>query len=90
MFRAGSYIWDAKWGPRYHRSFIICIAGLTGSSILSFIIRQMIIKRNKQMLEDELKCITPANKLRVEEAARIEGISFEEAMAKRRGFKLLY
>jgi nitrate/nitrite transporter NarK len=86
----GSYVWDAKWGPAYHQSFAICLASLAGSTIISFIIRQMIIQRNKQMLADELKDMSPDNKLRVEEAARIEGISFEEAMAKRRGFKLLY
>lgn len=50
----------------------------------------MIITRNKEMLADELKLMTESNRVRIEEAAKLEGISFEDAMARRRGFKLLY
>lgn len=86
----GSYVWDAKWSPDYHPSLGICLGALGLTTILGGTIRQMIITRNKEMLADELKLMTESNRVRIEEAAKLEGISFEDAMARRRGFKLLY
>lgn len=49
--------------------------------------RQMLIRENKQMEEREL---TGGQRERIEEAAKLEGISFEEAVRRRRGFRYLY
>ena len=39
---------------------------------------------------DDKAAMDGANRSRVEEAARLEGISFEQAMEKRKGFRYLY
>ncbi|KDQ55121.1 hypothetical protein JAAARDRAFT_71439 [Jaapia argillacea MUCL 33604] len=86
----GSYVWKASWGPEYHQSMIISIAGLAFASFLAFIVRMMLIRDNKRMAAEEREAMTEAQRLRVEDAARLEGITFDEALARRRGFKYLY
>ena len=53
------------------------------------VIRQMLIHENKRMDREEQE-LTGDQRERVEEAARLEGISFEEAVRRRRGFRYLY
>ncbi|THG96229.1 hypothetical protein EW145_g7814 [Phellinidium pouzarii] len=86
----GSYAWKVQWGPQYHQSMIIGICALAVSSVLSFFIRCILIRDNKRLDEDELVSLKGADRERVEEAARLEGISFEEAMERKRGFRYLY
>lgn len=86
----GSYTWKASWGPDYHPSFAISIAALLFSTFLAFVIRQMLIRKNKQLDIDEKAALEGADRNRVEEAARLEGISFEEAMERRKGYRYLY
>jgi hypothetical protein len=50
----------------------------------------MLVKENKKMDADAQNALEGANKSRVEEAARLEGISLEHAMEKRKGFRYLY
>ena len=50
----------------------------------------MLIRANQKMVEDETNAMTDANRKRIEEAARLEGISFETALERRRGFRYLY
>jgi hypothetical protein len=50
----------------------------------------MLVEENKKMDADEQNVLEGANKLRVEEAARLEGITLEQAMEKRKGFRYLY
>ena len=33
---AGSFAWDAKWGPAYHQSMIISIAAMAVAIFLAF------------------------------------------------------
>jgi hypothetical protein len=40
--------------------------------------------------EDERVAMQGANEIRVKEAAILEGISFEQAMERRKGFRFLY
>jgi hypothetical protein len=47
----------------------------------------MLIKENKKLDEDEAQ---GANRARVEEAAKLEGITYEEALERRKGFRYLY
>jgi hypothetical protein len=54
------------------------------------VIRQILIRRNKKLDADEKAAMEGANRERVEEAARIEGITFEQAMERRKGFRYLY
>ncbi|KAG2109331.1 major facilitator superfamily domain-containing protein [Suillus discolor] len=86
----GSYIWNASWGPQYHQSMIIALCSLVLSSALSFLMRWILIKENKNMAMEEKKLIEGPGRERIEEAARLEGITFEEAVKRRKGFRYLY
>ncbi|KAI0821354.1 MFS general substrate transporter [Irpex lacteus] len=85
----GSFVWKASWGPSYHNSMIITTIALVVASILAFIIRQMLIIENKR-LDREERHMTLAKRRRIEEAARLEGLTFEEALEKNKGFRYLY
>ncbi|KAJ7095779.1 MFS general substrate transporter [Mycena belliarum] len=85
----GSYVWKAEWGPKYHQSMIVSLCALVLSSLLSLGIRQHLIRKNQQLAADERATMPVATENRVKEAAILEGISFEQAMEKRRGFRYL-
>ncbi|KAL4263459.1 MFS transporter superfamily protein [Pleurotus pulmonarius] len=86
----GSYTWKAAWGPEYHQSMAISLAALVFASLLSLLIRQMLVRENKQMDREEKRMMEGAERARVEEAAKLEGITFEQAIERRRGFRYLY
>ncbi|KAF9047794.1 major facilitator superfamily domain-containing protein [Panaeolus papilionaceus] len=86
----GSYAWKSSWGPLYHQSMIISLCALVFSTILAFIMRQMLVRENRKLDADERAAMKGANRARVEEAARLEGITFEQAMERRKGFRYLY
>lgn len=50
----------------------------------------MLIRENKKLDADEKAVMEGANRTRVEEAARLEGITFEQAMERRKGYRYLY
>lgn len=50
----------------------------------------MLIRENRKLDADEKAALSAANRERVEEAARLEGITFDEAMERRKGFRYLY
>ncbi|KJA20089.1 hypothetical protein HYPSUDRAFT_204133 [Hypholoma sublateritium FD-334 SS-4] len=86
----GSYTWKASWGPKYHQSMAISLGALVISSLLSLLIRQMLIRENRKLDADEKAAMEGANRTRVEEAARLEGITLEQAMERRKGYRFLY
>ncbi|EJD08021.1 MFS general substrate transporter [Fomitiporia mediterranea MF3/22] len=86
----GSYAWKAKWGPQYHQSMVIGIAALTFSSFLAFVMRCILKRMNKKLDEDELGALKGAQRQRIEDAARLEGITISEAMERKKGFRYLY
>jgi len=86
----GSYVWKASWAPMYRPSMIIGLVSLVFSTFLAFLIRQMLVRHNKQLESEQFSEITEADEKRIEDAARLEGISVEEAVNKRRGFRYLY
>ncbi|KAG1900982.1 major facilitator superfamily domain-containing protein [Suillus fuscotomentosus] len=86
----GSYVWNASWGPQYHQSMIIALCSLVLSTILSLLMRWILIKENKNMDMEEKKLMEGPGRARIEEAAKLEGITFEEAMTRRKGFRYLY
>lgn len=53
-------------------------------------IRQHLIRRNKRSDDDERIAMQGANDFRVKEAALLEGITFDQAMERRKGFRYLY
>lgn len=50
----------------------------------------MLIRKNKRLDADEKAAMEGADRTRVEEAARLEGITFEQAMERRKGYRFLY
>lgn len=53
------------------------------------VIRCILVRQNKQLDREELDNLKGARRERIEEAARLEGITFEEALQRRRGFRYL-
>ncbi|KAF5365420.1 hypothetical protein D9758_010831 [Tetrapyrgos nigripes] len=86
----GSFTWKAEWGPEYHQSMVISLAAFVFSTVIALVIRQLIIRDNKKLDEDERAIMEGTNKQRVEQAAILEGITFEQAMERRKGFRYLY
>ncbi|KAG8720690.1 hypothetical protein FRC11_003110 [Ceratobasidium sp. 423] len=87
----GSFTWKAQWSPKYHQSMIIGIATLAFSTVLAFIIRTMLVRANRKMDQQDMNALeNEGDAERVREAARLEGITIEEAMKRRRGFRYLY
>ncbi|KAI0753056.1 MFS general substrate transporter [Daedaleopsis nitida] len=87
---AGSYVWKAAWGPDYHQSMFIGIAGFAVATALAVLMRWVLINQNKRLEREELNELKGAQRERIEEAARLEGITFEEALERKRGFRYLY
>ncbi|KAJ7579925.1 major facilitator superfamily domain-containing protein [Mycena floridula] len=86
----GSYTWKAAWGPEYHQSMLISLCALVFTNILALVMRQILFRANCQLDSDERASLQGADRVRVEEAARLEGITFEQAMERRKGFRYLY
>jgi len=89
-FVMGSYTWKARWGPQYHPSMAISLGSLVIGSLISLVIRQILVNRNKKLDADEDAALQGANRARVEEAARLEGLTLEQALERRKGFRYLY
>lgn len=53
-------------------------------------IRMLIMRENKRMEREELDVMHGPERERIEEAARLEGITFDEAVRRRMGFRYLY
>ncbi|KAI0665666.1 MFS general substrate transporter [Trametes maxima] len=85
-----SYVWKAEWGPDYHQSMYIGIAALGFATVLSIVIRYILVYQNKRLEQEELSNLHGAKRERIEEAARLEGITFEEALKRKKGFRYLY
>lgn len=64
-----------------HRPDILCAI---------IVIRWMLIKENKKLDADELGDMSPEKRERIEDAARLEGLTMEEALERNRGFRYLY
>ncbi|KIM55119.1 hypothetical protein SCLCIDRAFT_314202 [Scleroderma citrinum Foug A] len=86
----GSYIWKASWGPQYHPSMLIALAGAAMSIVFAFVIRCMLLRENRRMEQNEINTLQRAQHDRIEKAAKLEGITLEEAFRRREGFRYLY
>ncbi|KAL5504730.1 hypothetical protein ACEPAH_7393 [Sanghuangporus vaninii] len=86
----GSYAWKAEWGPLYHRSMEISVAALLFSVSLASVMRFILVRKNKRLDEDEIGGLKGVNQKRIEDAASLEGITMEEAIERKKGFRYLY
>ncbi len=53
-------------------------------------IRCILVRQNSQLEQEELANLKGAKRERIEDAARLEGITFEEALRRKKGFRYLY
>ncbi|KIM50312.1 hypothetical protein SCLCIDRAFT_1225422 [Scleroderma citrinum Foug A] len=86
----GSYIWKANWGPQYHPSMLISLAAMAMAIVFAFVIRCMLLRENRCMEQNEINTLQRAQHDRIEKAAKLEGITLEEAFRRREGFRYLY
>lgn len=56
----------------------------------ALVIRQILLRENKKLDADERLVMGGANETRVRDAAKLEGITFEQAMERRKGYRYLY
>ena len=52
--------------------------------------KALLVRENKRLDQSEMGALKDANRERIEEYARLEGISVKEAMERKRGFRYLY
>ncbi|KAJ7651353.1 MFS transporter [Roridomyces roridus] len=86
----GSYTWKNKWAPKYHQSCLISLAALVVSTAFALVIRQHLIRMNRQLDTGDAAIALGANEDRVKKAAHLEGITVKRALERRRGFRYLY
>ncbi|KAJ7834292.1 major facilitator superfamily domain-containing protein [Mycena leptocephala] len=86
----GSYIWKLEWGPGYHKSMIISLGAIAFSTLHLFTVRQLLIRKNKQLDANDSVVLTAMNSARVKDAAVLEGITYEEAAERRKRIRYLY
>ncbi|KAJ7191112.1 MFS general substrate transporter [Mycena pura] len=84
---AGTFAWKNKWGPRYAPSFEISVAALAVSTAVALVIRQRLVCINRQL---DAGAAAETNEERVKKAAHLEGITIQQALEKRKGFRYLY
>ncbi|KAI0767023.1 major facilitator superfamily domain-containing protein [Fomes fomentarius] len=88
-FVVGSYIWKTSWAPGYRPSMYISVAALCFATVLTFVIRGILVHENKIFEREEFENLGEGGHKRIEEAARLEGISYAEALQRKRGFRYL-
>ncbi|RPD58876.1 MFS general substrate transporter [Lentinus tigrinus ALCF2SS1-7] len=84
-----SFVWKADWGPNYHQSMFIGIAAIGFATFLATVIRYILAYQNKKLEREELRQLTPEEEERIRDAAQLEGITYDEAVSRRRGFRYL-
>jgi len=83
-----SFVWKVEWSPQYRPSMIIGICSLLVSMSLAIVIRTMLARENRRMNHEDSD-MNEAKRGRIEQAAKLEGITMAEAMEKQRGFRYL-
>jgi len=86
---AGSYVWPKPFGPTYRNSYGITISCFGVAIIGCFILRQHLVHLNKRLDEGQEEDFMQ-RKEAILAAARLEGISDEEAIRRAKGFRYLY
>ncbi|KAI6021224.1 major facilitator superfamily domain-containing protein [Pisolithus marmoratus] len=89
-FLAGSYMWKASWSSQYHPSLLICLCSLLGATAFAFMIRSMQIWEYKRVKHLEIDDLEKDERERIEKAAELEGITFDDAFSRRRRLPNIY
>ncbi|KAJ7052013.1 MFS general substrate transporter [Mycena amicta] len=83
-----AYLWPTVWGPSYRESMGISLGLVAVSAVLALVIRQLLIRRNKEL--DASTLLPDMNSDRIKDAALLEGISLEEAVERRKVVRYMY
>ena len=62
----------------------------SGAHCAITVVRQILIAQNKRLDESDAREMTPERRQRIEDAAKLEGLTFEEAAERQKGFRYLY
>ncbi|KAI6142747.1 major facilitator superfamily domain-containing protein [Pisolithus tinctorius] len=87
---AGSYIWKESWSPQYRPSFLICLISLLAGIAITFVIRTMQIRENKRLEHLEVDELEKDARERIEKAAELEGMTFDDAFERRKRLPTIY
>ncbi|KAI6021218.1 hypothetical protein EDC04DRAFT_374855 [Pisolithus marmoratus] len=89
-YLVGSYAWRGGWSPQYHPSLLICLFSLLATMAFAFTVRNMQIWENKRMEHQEIDDLEKDECERIEKAAELEGITFDDAFRRRRRLLNIY
>ncbi|TDL14800.1 hypothetical protein BD410DRAFT_733605, partial [Rickenella mellea] len=90
-----AFVWDSKCGPGYQRSMLIGIVAIVMNAQcalgrLCSLHNKLLLEENRQLETAELAELKEGNREHVRETARLEGITFNAGLERRRGFGYLY
>ncbi|KAF7317293.1 Tartrate transporter [Mycena chlorophos] len=85
-----AFMWPTMFGPSYRKSMGASIGCVLLALILAVVIRQILMRRNKLLDADDEKMRTQMSDERVKDAALLEGITFEEALERRKTIRFMY
>lgn len=86
-----SFLWRSEWSPQYEPSMIIGVASLVIAIAFSFVVRMILIRANSQLQHAQQSFTNEAgSRDRVKEAARLEGLTVDQALQQRHQFRYLY
>nr|GAT52274.1 tartrate transporter [Mycena chlorophos] len=85
-----AFMWPTMFGPSYRKSMGASIGCVLLALILAVVIRQILVRRNKLLDADDEKMRTQMSDERVKDAALLEGITFDEALERRKTIRFMY
>jgi hypothetical protein len=85
---AGAYVWPKTWGPSYKNSFGICVANFGVTIILGLAFRFQLKRLNRKL--DREEGLDKLDEEALEQTARLEGVSKEEVLRARKGWRYVY
>ncbi|WWC92441.1 uncharacterized protein L201_007399 [Kwoniella dendrophila CBS 6074] len=84
---AGSYVWPAKYGPTYLKSYGVVLAMFVTTIILNIWFRQILVSANRKLAEGERAFGEHGDTL--EQAAKLESTTVRDAKQMQKGFRFL-
>lgn len=79
-----------QFRPRARCVFRLLVRSESRGIDMCVAIRYMLVSQNKKLDKSGVEDLTDAERDRIEEAARLEGLTLEEALERKKGFRYLY
>nr|XP_018259832.1 MFS transporter [Kwoniella dejecticola CBS 10117]OBR81990.1 MFS transporter [Kwoniella dejecticola CBS 10117] len=84
---AGSYVWPAKYGPSYVRSYGVVLAMFVATILLNIWFRSILVAANRRLAEGERAFGEHSDT--AEQAAKLESTTVRDAKQMQKGFRFL-